>query len=89
MINKAIGASGVVSQQCKTVVDQYGQTILDLLLAEVRILLIYMILDTERNESYMLFFLLYMQLFCFFQTQPKKICSQIGLCAYDGTHGVR
>ncbi|KAG7650290.1 putative phytepsin [Arabidopsis thaliana] len=55
MINKAIGASGVVSQQCKTVVDQYGQTILDLLLAE---------------------------------TQPKKICSQIGLCAYDGTHGV-
>ncbi|CAH8256138.1 unnamed protein product [Arabidopsis lyrata] len=55
MINKAIGASGVVSQQCKTVVDQYGQTILDLLLAE---------------------------------TQPKKICSQIGLCAFDGTHGV-
>lgn len=37
MINKAIGASGVVSQQCKTVVDQYGQTILDLLLAKVRI----------------------------------------------------
>uniref|UniRef100_A0A1J3K6U2 Aspartic proteinase A2 n=1 Tax=Noccaea caerulescens TaxID=107243 RepID=A0A1J3K6U2_NOCCA len=55
MINKAIGASGVVSQQCKTVVDQYGQTILDLLLAE---------------------------------TQPKKICSQIGVCTFDGTQGV-
>ncbi|XP_018472390.1 aspartic proteinase A2 isoform X2 [Raphanus sativus] len=55
MINKAIGASGVVSQQCKTVVDQYGQTILDLLLAKA---------------------------------QPKKICSQIGLCTFDGTHGV-
>ncbi|XP_010546667.1 PREDICTED: aspartic proteinase A1-like [Tarenaya hassleriana] len=55
MINKAIGASGVVSQQCKAVVDQYGQTILDLLLAE---------------------------------TQPKKICSQIGLCTFDGAHGV-
>ncbi|XP_019093418.1 PREDICTED: aspartic proteinase A2-like [Camelina sativa] len=55
MINKAIGASGVVSQQCKTVVDQYGQIILDLLLAE---------------------------------TQPKKICSQIGLCDFDGTEGV-
>lgn len=41
MINKAIGASGVVSQQCKTVVDQYGQTILDLLLAEVKISLIW------------------------------------------------
>lgn len=35
MINHAIGASGVVSQQCKAVVEQYGQTILDLLLSEV------------------------------------------------------
>ncbi|XP_019057649.1 PREDICTED: aspartic proteinase A1-like [Tarenaya hassleriana] len=56
MINKAIGASGVVSQQCKAVVEQYGQTILDLLLAE---------------------------------TQSKKICSQIGLCSFDGARGVR
>ncbi|CAH8323493.1 unnamed protein product [Eruca vesicaria subsp. sativa] len=55
MINKAIGASGVASQRCKTVVDLYGQTILDLLLANA---------------------------------QPKKICSQIGLCTFDGTHGV-
>ncbi|XP_058728114.1 aspartic proteinase A1-like [Vicia villosa] len=55
MINQAIGASGVYSQQCRNVVDQYGQTILQLLLAE---------------------------------TQPKKICSQIGLCTFDGTHGV-
>ncbi|KAH0863842.1 hypothetical protein HID58_081053 [Brassica napus] len=55
MINHAIGASGVASQQCKTVVDQYGQTILDLLLSE---------------------------------TQPKKICSQIGLCTFDGKRGV-
>lgn len=35
MINHAIGASGVVSQECKAVVEQYGQTIMDLLLAEV------------------------------------------------------
>ncbi|KAH0718147.1 hypothetical protein KY285_014178 [Solanum tuberosum] len=55
MINHAIGASGVVSQQCKTVVQQYGQTIMDLLL-------------TEAN--------------------PKKICSQVGLCTFDGTRGV-
>ncbi|CAA7408400.1 unnamed protein product [Spirodela intermedia] len=54
-INHAIGASGVVSQECKTVVQQYGQTILALLLAE---------------------------------TQPKKICSQIGLCTFDGARGV-
>ncbi|KAF7840607.1 Aspartic proteinase [Senna tora] len=56
MINHAIGAAGVVSQECKAVVAQYGQTILDLLLAEA---------------------------------QPKKICSQIGLCTFDGTRGVR
>ncbi|KAK3021734.1 hypothetical protein RJ639_046080 [Escallonia herrerae] len=37
MINHAIGASGVVSQECKAVVDQYGQTIMDMLLSEVRV----------------------------------------------------
>lgn len=36
LINEAIGATGVVSQECKAVVAQYGQTIMDLLLAEVR-----------------------------------------------------
>lgn len=35
MINHAIGAAGVVSQECKAVVEQYGQTIVDLLLTEV------------------------------------------------------
>ncbi|KAF3451744.1 hypothetical protein FNV43_RR07840 [Rhamnella rubrinervis] len=55
MINHAIGATGVVSQECRSVVQQYGQTILDLLLAEAH---------------------------------PKKICSQIGLCTFDGTRGV-
>ncbi|KAL2473464.1 Aspartic proteinase A1 [Forsythia ovata] len=55
MINHAIGATGVVSQECKAVVEQYGQTIMDLLSAE---------------------------------TKPNKICSQIGLCTFDGTHGV-
>ncbi|XP_019170050.1 PREDICTED: aspartic proteinase-like [Ipomoea nil] len=55
MINHAIGASGVVSQECKSVVENYGQRIVDLLL-------------TEGN--------------------PKKICSKIGLCTFDGNHGV-
>ncbi|KAF5207778.1 Aspartic proteinase protein [Thalictrum thalictroides] len=54
-INHAIGAAGVVSQECKMVVTQYGETILDLLLTEA---------------------------------SPKKICSQIGLCTFDGTRGV-
>ncbi|KAM0938162.1 putative phytepsin [Dioscorea sansibarensis] len=54
-INHKIGASGVVSQECKAVVAQYGQQILDLLLAE---------------------------------SQPAKICSQIGLCTFDGSQRV-
>ncbi|KAG6416480.1 hypothetical protein SASPL_123910 [Salvia splendens] len=55
MINHAIGAAGVVSQECKAVVEQYGQALMALLMAE---------------------------------TQPKKVCSQVGLCTFDGTHGV-
>ncbi|XP_057764938.1 aspartic proteinase-like [Salvia miltiorrhiza] len=55
MINHAIGAAGVVSQECKAVVEQYGQAIMELLMAE---------------------------------TQPKKVCSQVGLCTFDGTRGV-
>ncbi|XP_030539606.1 aspartic proteinase A1-like isoform X2 [Rhodamnia argentea] len=35
-INHAIGASGVVSQECKMVVGQYGKTILEMLLAEAQ-----------------------------------------------------
>lgn len=53
-INHAIGASGVISQECKALVDQYGKTILEMLIAE---------------------------------TQPQKICSQMGLCTFDGTRG--
>ncbi|TQD74791.1 hypothetical protein C1H46_039681 [Malus baccata] len=55
-INQAIGASGVVSQECKAVVNQYGRTILDLLVAH--------------------------------EVQPKKVCSQIGVCTFDGTRSV-
>ncbi|KAE9457909.1 hypothetical protein C3L33_10200, partial [Rhododendron williamsianum] len=33
-INHAIGATGVVSQECKTVVTQYGKTIIEMLLAQ-------------------------------------------------------
>ncbi|KAK3040449.1 hypothetical protein RJ639_028698 [Escallonia herrerae] len=51
-INHAIGASGVISQECKEVVSQYGKTILEMLLSE---------------------------------TQPQKICSQLGLCSSGRT----
>ncbi|KAL6542920.1 AP4A phosphorylase [Orobanche hederae] len=55
MINQAIGASGVLSQECKSVIDQYGQNIMDLLLTKVN---------------------------------PQKICSEVGLCTFDGARGV-
>ncbi|KAJ9176887.1 hypothetical protein P3X46_012154 [Hevea brasiliensis] len=55
-INHAIGASGIISQECKTLVAQYGKVILEMLIAQ--------------------------------QAQPEKICSQIGLCTFDGTRGV-
>ncbi|KAM0028931.1 putative phytepsin [Helianthus debilis subsp. tardiflorus] len=35
-INHAIGAAGVMSQQCKTLVDQYGKTIIEMLLSEAQ-----------------------------------------------------
>ncbi|KAD3066531.1 hypothetical protein E3N88_34411 [Mikania micrantha] len=35
-INQAIGAAGVMSQQCKTLVNQYGKTILEMLLYETK-----------------------------------------------------
>ncbi|XP_021769805.1 aspartic proteinase A1-like [Chenopodium quinoa] len=54
-INHAIGAAGVVSVECKTVVEQYGKQILELLLSE---------------------------------TQPKRVCSKIGLCNFDGKRDV-
>lgn len=34
-LNHAIGASGVASQECKALVAQYGQTIIEMLLAKV------------------------------------------------------
>ncbi|KAJ9170056.1 hypothetical protein P3X46_018192 [Hevea brasiliensis] len=35
-INRAIGASGIVSQECKTVVAQYGKVILEMLMAQAK-----------------------------------------------------
>lgn len=35
MINHAIGADGIVSKECKAVVENYGQRMIDLLVMEV------------------------------------------------------
>jgi len=34
-VNEAIGAAGIISQECKEVVSQYGEMILELLIAQV------------------------------------------------------
>ncbi|RWR95150.1 aspartic proteinase [Cinnamomum micranthum f. kanehirae] len=54
-INHVIGAEGIVSMECKEVVAEYGEMILELLLLELN---------------------------------PRKICSQIGLCEFDGAQYV-
>ncbi|KAL9243497.1 hypothetical protein vseg_017376 [Gypsophila vaccaria] len=54
-INHAIGASGALNKECKAVVKQHGQTMIDLLIS---------------------------------QESPNKVCSRIGLCAFDGKLGV-
>ncbi|CAI9294760.1 unnamed protein product [Lactuca saligna] len=52
-INQAIGAHGLMSQECKTLVEQYGKSIIDMLLSEAK---------------------------------PEKICSQMKLCMFEGSH---
>ena len=89
-INEKIGATGVVSQECKTVVSQYGQQILDLLLAEVWIFLRVCFFLVNGMINCICTTLILNLLCCvIMQTQPAKICSQVGLCTFDGTHGVR
>lgn len=81
-VNHAIGASGVVGQECKAVVAQYGDQIISMLLDKVSL--------SSNTLSRKLccpqhFIMLVMILF---QEQPQKICSQIGLCTFDGARGV-
>ena len=40
-VNHAIGAEGIISTECKEVVSQYGEMIIELLLAQVFLLLHY------------------------------------------------
>lgn len=114
MINSAIGASGVISKECKSVVQQYGQNILDLLMAQVMTALFYVRNPVVRclwNIHWITlicssgFMVLVRQIIYFYgpmnvcdwflfsllswQVHPKKVCSQIGLCTFDGTRVVR
>lgn len=56
MINQAIGATGVVSQECKAVVEQYGPVIMDLLLAEVSTLILFVISIFESKLTDYIYF---------------------------------
>ncbi|KAJ9560923.1 hypothetical protein OSB04_006083 [Centaurea solstitialis] len=79
-INEAIGAAGVMSEQCKSLVDQYGKAIIEMLLSEV----------AELGS----FYSLVSESYCFsfpcaingHLEQPEKVCSQMKLCTFDGSH---
>lgn len=75
MINQAIGANGVVSQECKAVVDQYGQTIIDLLVAEVNTGLL--LISISLIFSYQVIQLII--LFCPFHNEWKRFCLSMSI----------
>lgn len=100
-INHAIGASGVISQECKSVVSIYGKTILEMLLNEVFVILHFSFsirlltssclnlfqynLRTVVNRPY----IISLRTWILLQAEPQQICSKIGLCSSDGTRDVR
>jgi phytepsin len=83
-INEQIGAAGVVNQECKQVVAGYGLQIAGLLEAQVvretDELCSYLVMSHVNNPA---------SLVNIQQTPPSEVCSKVGLCAFDGTRGVR
>ncbi|KAL0422144.1 UNVERIFIED_CONTAM: Aspartic proteinase [Sesamum latifolium] len=86
-INHAIGAEGVVSTECKEIVSQYGDMIWDLLVAGVRLILICLLphshthIDAHKDSNALLSS-------AYVEVEPKKVCSEIGLCFSDGAQSV-
>lgn len=79
-INHAIGAEGIVSMECKTIVSQYGEMIWDLLVSGVCSFSLLFISH---------FSVLLIRRYCGLQIRPDQVCSQAGLCFLDGSQHVR
>ncbi|KAF8086453.1 hypothetical protein N665_0625s0018 [Sinapis alba] len=80
MINHAIGVVGDTSQECKTVISQYGQTILDSLVSQVEVssnsnTFTHTCLFIDKHNCENQYFEI--------QVDPRKVCSQIGLCTVE------
>lgn len=82
-INYAIGAAGVVSEECKTIVAEYGEMILQFLVSEVN-LCVHHLVDLFKTVIKINIHFVDFDV----QTQPNKICSEIGLCEFNGVQGV-
>lgn len=84
-INHAIGAEGIVSAECKEVVAQYGDLIWDLLISGVGCFYIYFFL----YSVYISRFTSQHKIFIDLQVRPDKICSEIGVCLFNGARYAR
>lgn len=90
-VNHAIGAEGIISTECKEVVREYGEMILELLIAQVWCWFPFFYINCYCNVRVctLIWFYLSMKHFAIEQTSPQKVCTQIGLCVFDGAHSVR
>jgi phytepsin len=83
-VNHAIGAEGIISTECKEVVSEYGEMILELLISQV-----WCWFPMHCYCDVCICTYLSMKHFVIEQTSPQKVCTQIGLCVFDGAHSVR
>lgn len=80
--------------ECKEVVKQYGELILELLVAQVCSLFFYSFIVIDvwiiivSPIRLSLFFYCDLNVFEWLQTRPDKVCSKIGLCIFDGARYV-
>lgn len=83
-INHAIGAEGIVSLECKTIVSDYASRIWDLLISGVWPAICFIF-----SLNFLFCLILHIEpKFCFFtylQLEPEKVCTQIGLCVFNNS----
>lgn len=80
--------------ECKEVVKQYGELILEMLIAQVCSLFFYSCIIIKIwiivicPIRFSLFSYCDLNVFEWLQTRPDEVCSKVGLCIFDGTRYV-
>lgn len=82
-INHAIGAEGIGSLKCKNVVSKFGDLIWEYLISGVGYSHFFLF-NLKWMEKYFLNYI-----FFWLQSQPEKVCVDIGLCLFNGSHYIR